>query len=108
MTKQPNNGNLRVWWIPQIPMLSFKWPVANLVEARLLLDVLAEYDKFQFEHNIKPDYSNTGGCHVFDASDTEDGPDGSWLEWENEDGDTINDISIEEIREAAEAAGGGE
>ena len=61
----PKNGDLRVWWIPQVPGKSFYKPVANLVEAKLLLDTLADYDAFQLRHRIKPDYCNAGGLAGF-------------------------------------------
>jgi hypothetical protein len=66
-------GDLKVWWIPQIPGSPFEWPVNNFREAKLLLNVLAEYDMFQFNHNIKPDYSNAGGLMRFE--------DGEWMDW---------------------------
>lgn len=69
---------LKIWWIPQVPMNSFQVEVKSLEEASLLLDVLAEYDKFQFENNVKPDYSNAGGLMMFDEHEQE------WFDWEDE------------------------
>jgi hypothetical protein len=77
-------NQLRVWWIPQIPMTPFYVPVKSTDEAKLILETLANYDIFQFENNVKPDYSNTGGLEVL--------VDGEWEEWENEDGEGIDDI----------------
>lgn len=77
-------GSLRVWWIPQVPMKPFIVPVENLREAKLLLSTLADYDIFQFENNIKPDYSNAGGLEVFEN--------GEWADWEDEDGNSIDDL----------------
>jgi len=77
-------GDLRVWWIPQVPMKPFHVPVESLEQAMFLLDVLADYDIFQFENRIKPDYCNAGGLEVFD--------DGEWFEWENKMGDSVNDL----------------
>lgn len=37
------------------------------------MDVLAEYDLFQFENKVKPDYSNMGGLLMFE--------DGEWVDW---------------------------
>ena len=77
-------SNFRVWWIPQIPMKAFHVDVADLVQAKLLLETLADYDAFQFENNIKPDYCNMGGLEVFE--------DGEWVEWYDEEtGDNIRD-----------------
>jgi len=77
---------LRVWWIPQVPMKPFYQKVKNIEEAKLLLKTLAEYDIFQFENNIKPDYSNVGGLEYYDEKESK------WYDWENENGETIDDI----------------
>jgi len=52
---------LRVWWIPQVPMSPFFYPVPSIEAGDALLDALAKYDMFQFENNVKPDYCNAGG-----------------------------------------------
>jgi len=77
-------GDLKVWWIPQVPMKAFEAPVKNIGEAKLLLRVLAEYDLFQYKNKVKPDYSNAGGLMVFENGD--------WVEWEGVDGESIDDI----------------
>ena len=33
---------------------------------------LAHYERYQFEQNIKPDYSNVGGLEMFDGKEWED------------------------------------
>ena len=72
-----NEGDLRVWHIPQVPMKAFHVRVKNIREAKLVLDTLAFYDLFQYDNNIKPDYCNTGGLEVFHN--------GAWEEWEDEE-----------------------
>ena len=86
-TRKPREGDLKVYWIPQVPMEAFEWPVRSVKEAIVLCDVLAEYDRFQFKHNVKPDYSNAGGLLVFE--------DGEWLDWISSD-----DVSFDEYYEA--------
>lgn len=81
---------LRVWHVPQVPMKAFHVPVASIREARLVLDVLAYYDVFQFENRIKPDYCNAGGLQVFNPKDDTDSPDGSWYEWYDDEDNDIN------------------
>ena len=100
----PKHGDLKVWWKPQIPCKSFDVPVANVVEARLLLDALAEYDLFQLKHRIKPDYANAGGLLFFDGQDDHHGADGSWCDWIDEDGIEIGDYTLSELRDL-QAAG---
>ena len=88
MTKR---GDLRVWWIPQVPMDAFYVSVNNAIEAKLILNTLADYDQFQLDNNIKPDYSNTGGLEVFE--------DGEWTDWyEKEYGQDIDAYHIDELR----------
>lgn len=79
-------GDLQVWWMPQVPMKAFKVPVANTEQAILILETLADYDIFQFENRVKGDYCNAGGLEVFE--------DGQWCEWADEDGDGIDEIRM--------------
>lgn len=51
-----SEGDLRVWWIPQIPCRPFHVAVKTLHEAKLVTEALADYDRFQFENRI-----NAGG-----------------------------------------------
>jgi hypothetical protein len=77
-------GELRVWWIPQIPMDSFYVKVESIKEAKKMLDVLARYDIFQFDNNVKGDYSNVGGIQEFDGTE--------WLDWESPEGESIDEV----------------
>jgi hypothetical protein len=85
----PNKGDLKVWWIPQVPMKSFQVPVKSIEEAKLLLNALAAYDFFQYKMKVKPDYANAGGLMVFEDCGE---PKLEWIEWSNEDGETIDDL----------------
>ena len=69
---------LRIWHIPQIPMEPFHVEVGFIDEAKMLLRVLADYDLFQYNHNVKPDYSNASGLSVWDDDDQE------WVDWYDE------------------------
>jgi hypothetical protein len=89
---KPKQGDLRVWWIPQVPMKPFYVPVENVHEAKLLLNTLAQYDLFQYHNHIKPDYSNVGGLEMFDDIDGEGKL--SWGEWFDEDGYDIDDTEL--------------
>lgn len=68
-------GALQVWWTPQIPMEPMRIPVSSIEDAAKLLNVLAEYDAFQYLNNVKPDYCNSGGLMVFE--------DGEWVDWQD-------------------------
>ncbi len=95
--KNPKNGDLKVWWIPQVPMKAFEYPVSTPQEGFILLDALAKYDMFQFDNNIKPDYSNAGGLCVFDETsiDLDEDYDG-WDDWYSEMGGCIDNYLREE------------
>jgi hypothetical protein len=76
---------LRVWWIPQVPMKPFYVDVASIEEGAKIIQVLCDYDVFQFENNVKPDYTNVGGLQMFDPQDDTDSPEGSWVDWCDEE-----------------------
>lgn len=69
---------MRVWWIPQVGggCPTFYVPVETIEEAAKTLNMLADYDNFQLENRIKPDFSNAGGLQVFDEGSQD------WEEWE--------------------------
>ena len=93
-TKAPTAGDLRVWWIPQVPMRSFYVEVDSTKEAKKIMNVLANYDIFQFENNIKPDYCNAGGLQMWEVNFDGEGSD-DWCDWSDEDGNCIDDIDDE-------------
>lgn len=79
----PVVGALRVWWVPQVPMAPFYVPVASVADGVRIMDILADYDAFQFEHRVKPDYANVGGIEVFAQSPTDGSVD--WESWYDEE-----------------------
>ncbi len=76
-------GDLKVWWIPQVPMKAFEVDVASIEEGAKIMDVLAKYDLFQYTNRIKPDYANAGGLRrwCMDAGEGEPG----WEDWYDEE-----------------------
>ena len=79
---------MRVWHIPQLGCdATFYIPVETAEEGKKVMDILAAYDLFQLENNIKPDYSNVCGLQVFNEDDQE------WEDWflETED-DYYDDV----------------
>jgi len=90
----PARPKLRIWWIPQVPKPAgaegFYVDVNSLREAKLLLETLAKYDLYQYQHRIKPDYANAGGLEVQE-------PDGEWCDWYNEEGQGIDDLELKDL-----------
>lgn len=74
---------LRVWHVPQLPGKPFHVDVDTPAEGKKVMGILADYDIFQFENRIKPDYCNTGGLEVFE--------DGEWCEWCDDETESIDD-----------------
>lgn len=72
-------STLRVWWIPQIPGKAFEVEVPDAGTGRLVTDILADYDLFQYENRIKPDYANAGGIQRWDAET------GEWEDLDEDD-----------------------
>lgn len=78
-------GDLAVWWVPQVPMKAFWVRVDSIPQAVFLLETLAKYDLFQLENRVKGDFSNAGGLCIFEG--------GVWVEWCCiESGKDINDV----------------
>jgi hypothetical protein len=73
---------LRIWHMPQIGCdATIYIPVETLEESKKILDILACYDLFQLENNIKPDFSNVSGLQIFDEETQE------WEDWHLETDD---------------------
>lgn len=90
---------LRVWWNPQVGSScdTFYVPVKSVEEGKKVMDLLAAYDMFQLQNNIKPDFCNTGGLQVYnpEIADYED--------WYLETGDDYFD-NIDDYCEQCERA----
>lgn len=91
---EPQAGDLCVWHIPQLPMEGFMVPVSSPEEAHKVLNILAEYDLFQFENNIKPDYCNAQGLNqyfVYSEKDKADGLETGWETWYSDEGEELDE-----------------
>ena len=66
---------MRVWWMPQIGTKIFHIPVKTPEEAKVVMDILAAYDCFQYNQRIKPDFCNAGGLQMWDEEEND------WVDW---------------------------
>ena len=63
-----SDNELRVWWIPQIPMDEiFYVEVEDIKEAKKLINILAHYDHFQFNYNDNDSCSAILNFIVYDS-----------------------------------------
>lgn len=87
MKENPRQGDLRVWWCPQVPTQKgaghFFVDVKTEEEGTLIFSVLAEYDLYQESHRIKPDYSNAGGLVTWDGEDWMDVDEEEWTSFDD-------------------------
>ena len=103
MNENRKVGDLRIWWIPQVPSESFEVDVASVEEAVKLLKILADYDAFQFEHHTKPDYSNAGGLQRWCDSSYEGKDTSDWEDWYDEEtGEDDPEVWVGALRENRE------
>ena len=84
-------NKLRVWHIQQIPIKAFYVDVGTPEEAIKILDILAEYDMFQFQNRVKGDYCSAQGLEEFWEEENK------WVEWYSED-----DLDIRRYKESLE------
>lgn len=89
---------LRVAHMPQVPCELFIVEVTDLNEAKRVSDMLANYDAFQYDNDIKPDYSNATFIEQFCDEEND------WVSW-SDDETGIDDIDqyfdhLEDIKEA--------
>lgn len=81
---EPKQGDLQIWWVPQVPMTAFNVSVTDVEMGVKLLEVLGAYDLFQLKHNIKPDFCNVGGLQRWCLDSDGEGTPG-WEDWYDED-----------------------
>ena len=69
-------SKMRVWHMPQVGCnATIHIPVESELEGKKIMDVLAAYDLFQLENNIKPDFCNINGLQVFNETEQ------VWEDW---------------------------
>lgn len=84
MKRIPVVGDLRVFWIPQVPGEPFYIDVGTVETGVMFMEILAKYDLFQFETRVKGDYSNAGGLEIYEENSDGKGNPG-WNDWEDSD-----------------------
>lgn len=91
---------LRVAHYPQIPCKPFHVEVKDLQEAKKIFDVLANYDQFQLDNRIKPDYCNSTVLEQWDEEEKD------WMSWcDDETGIDDLDEYLEHLNQSAGVCG---
>lgn len=86
----PPKKKMRVWWMHAVPGPIFYTEVFTLVQAKLLLKTLADYDLYLERVGLVGKHGNAGGLEVHDGKE--------WCEWESPTGDSIDDMQFEVVR----------
>lgn len=103
--KTPKVGDLCVWHNPQVGAVgNFYYPVASVEEAKTVLSLLAYYDLWQYDNNVKGDYVSAAGLSVYEGVPAgEEASSDGWYEWADEEtGMDISELMREEQIEAEE------
>lgn len=81
-------GDLRVWYIPQIPGEPFTVDVPDVATARLVLDALVGLSAHEYANRIKPDYADVGGVSMYEPAGATPGYE--WGDYELADEDDVD------------------
>jgi len=77
-------GDLRVVYIPQVPMKAYVVELPSgytLEQAKVVLDAVVGLSIFEFENKVKPDYSD---CSAIERWELDSGDDYAWF-WIDEE-----------------------
>jgi len=71
-------NKLQVWHFAQVPCEPFRVDVKDEIEAKKIMDTLAQQHLFLYKNNIIPDYSNCISVEMLDVDD-------EWVDYYNEE-----------------------
>ncbi len=103
---------LKVVHIPQVPMKGFEVEVSSVEEGVKVMNILANYDLFQLENNIKPDYFNVSFLQMYDETLTDQDLiemelEDRWVDWYFESDTDAGYFYFEDPRDYVEDFGAG-
>ncbi|OZB79885.1 hypothetical protein [Microbacterium sp. 13-71-7] len=82
-TERPmTNKRFRIWYVPQVPMKAFTREFDDLDAAKMVLNAVIDFSIFEFENDVKPDYSDAAGISRWE-SDGDGGFD--WFDLEEDE-----------------------
>lgn len=87
-------GDMRVWWIQNVPNDPAYYPVLTPNAAKKVLENLANRDLALGEEIV---FSNAGGLQVFEG--------GEWVDWWSDDGQDIDEWEPEVLDHGCDPSG---
>lgn len=83
MPDEPKHGDLRIYFNPAVPGVTFYRDVNSVREAVQALNTLREFSAFYAEAHFMPSAGSVDGVEIYD---TVAGGGLEWQEWESADG----------------------
>ena len=77
-----NATRFKIFYIPQVPMPAFEREYEDFETAKEVLNAIINFSIFEFDNNVKPDYSDVAGISYWEEAeqDWEDIDDMLWEE----------------------------
>ena len=77
-----NATRFKIFYIPQVPMPAFEREYEDFETAKEVLNAIINFSIFEFDNNVKPDYSDVAGISFWEEAeqDWEDIDDMLWEE----------------------------
>ena len=77
-----NATRFKIFYIPQVPMHAFEREYEDFETAKEVLNAIINFSIFEFDNNVKPDYSDVAGISYWEEAeqDWEDIDDMLWEE----------------------------
>ncbi|QSL99815.1 hypothetical protein SEA_ODAY_71 [Gordonia phage ODay] len=82
MTETPQPGDLKIWYIHQVPGKPYSQAVPDIATGQAILDAVYQVALFGLEHRWWPDFANMGGISRYEKYD--DGDEG-WFDLDDEE-----------------------
>ena len=77
-----NATRFKIFYIPQVPMPAFEREYEDFETAKEVLNAIINFSIFEFDNNVKPDYSDVAGISFWEEAeqDWEDVEEELWEE----------------------------
>lgn len=77
-----NATRFKIFYIPQVPMPAFEREYEDFETAKEVLNAIINFSIFEYDNNVKPDYSDVAGISFYDEEygDWEDIEEDLWEE----------------------------
>ena len=64
-----NATRFKIFYIPQVPMPAFEREYEDFETAKEVLNAIINFSIFEYDNNVKPDYSDVAGISFWDEAE---------------------------------------